>query len=382
MAVAAERGVKPVSVLPRDREGRARAWWFARSWIPVFALAAIALAPPGTSLRSTYALRWLAAALVLLAAVGRKNRRAAIATAVIAAAGALYVAGDSIVRVAGGAGAPRLVYVAGGLLVVAVSAAALARRPRGAFDPVRMVALQLAIGLVAYWLYYALSGLGLDYRTYQPETALRTAGTELGLLALAFAAVGVGISRRWRAAAERLGWARPEPWQVALAVVLALLLGLSNVPLNALMAWLMPGAEASIALVAHHVFGGVPAWSLPLIAVMAGVGEETAFRGALQPRFGIVATAVLFALIHVQYGVTPVELWVFVHALIYGLVRRHINTTTAILTHATYDLSAFLNGTGFGVYALIGLGMAIYLAGFAARDPDRVRRAVRAIRAA
>ncbi len=380
MAAAADRGFKTVRVLPRQ-DGPPRAWWFARSWIPLFAVAAVALAPPGTSPRSTYTLRWLAVALMILASIGRRERRAALAAAVVAAAGALYFAGDSVVAVARGANSARLCYVAAGLLVVAISAAHLLPGRRR-FDPVMMVSLQLAAGLVAYWLYYALSGLGLDYRAYQPESVWRAAGIELGLLGLAFAAIGLGVGTTWRPAAARLGWRRPQSWHVALAVVLALVLALSNIPLDLLMSWLMPHSRSAIEQVSQHVFSGVPAWELPVIAVLAGVGEETTFRGALQPRFGILATAALFALIHIQYGPTFVELWVFVHALIYGLVRRHINTTAAVIAHATYDVSAFLTGSGFAVFCLVGLGLAVYLWRVAARDPEKVWRALREMRPA
>lgn len=367
-------------VLPRQ-DGPARAWWFARAWIPLAAVAALALTPAGTSVRSTYTLRWLAVGLLLLASIGRRHRRAALATALVAAAGGLYIAGDSVVAVARGANAARLSYTVGGLVVVAISAAHLARGRRR-FDPVTMVSLQLGAGLVAYWLYYTLSGLGLDYRAYQPETVWRAAGIELGLLGLAFAAIGVGVQRTWRPAAERLGWRRPQPWHIALAVVLALVLALSNIPLDLLMSWLMPHSQAAIARVSQHVFSGAPAWSLPVVALLAGVGEETTFRGALQPRFGVVATAALFALIHIQYGPTFVEVWVFVHALIYGLVRRHLNTTTAVIAHSTYDLSAFLNGSGFFVFCLVGVGLAGYLWREAAKDPDRLWRSLREMRPA
>jgi uncharacterized protein len=337
----------------------------------VFALAAILLAPPATTLHSAYTLRWLAAALMLLAAIGRKNRRAAFAAAVIAGAGGLYIAGDAALTVARGASATRLCYVAGGLIVVAIAAQRLTMmRRRRRIDPVVMVSVQLAVGVVAYWLYYTLSGLGLDPRTYQADSVAHTAAIELGLLSLAFSAIGVGVYRTWRPAAQRLGWSMPRPWQAALAIVLALALGLSNIPLNLLMSAVMPHNQSAIAHISNHVFGGVPWWNLPLIAVMAGIGEETTFRGALQPRFGIIATAVLFALIHIQYGPTFVVLWVFVHGLIYGLVRRHINTTTAALTHATYDFSAFVSGPGFVVYCLVGGLMLIYLWRLSARNPQ------------
>lgn len=336
-----------------------RSWLLARAWLPVFAIAAILLAPSGTTLRSTYALRWLAAALVLIAAIGRRDRRIAIATALISAAGALYIAADNVSRINGGASAARWFYIAGAVMVIALSLRQLA--PPSRFDPVMLVAIQLAIGLAAYWLYYQFSGLALDYRNYPPESVLRTAGIELALIALAFAGVGLGVQRTWRPAAQRLGWSKPQGWQGALALLVATVFLLSNLPLNLLAYWLEPSSLLAIGRIYQRVFTGVPWWSYPLIALMAGVGEETMFRGALQPRFGILATALLFALIHIQYGPTLILAWIFVHGLAYGLIRRHINTTTAVLAHATYDFGAFLSVFGFITFALIALLMALYL---------------------
>src|SRR3712207_7585562 len=37
-------------------------------------------------------------------------------------------------------------------------------------------------------------------------------------------------------------------------------------------------------------------------SVGAGLGEETLFRGAVQPVLGILPTSILFASMHVQYG--------------------------------------------------------------------------------
>lgn len=351
-----------------------RAWLLARAWIPILAASAILLAPPGTNLRSSYTARWLAAALILVAAAGRRDRRVAIAAVMLSGAGGLFMAGDNAQRMLfAGASPARWVYVAGGLVVAAVSARPLLWRSHDRFDPVWVVAIQLAIGIVAYWLYYQLSGLALDPNSYQQESLTHAAGIELALIALALGAIGVGVSRTWRPAVKRLGWTGLQLWHVALAVVTAAALGLSNLPLGLLMTHFMPGSEDAILKIFERVFTGVPAWSLPLIAVMAGVGEETMFRGALQPRFGIFATAVLFALIHVQYGATLITLWVFVHGVAYGLLRRHLNTSTAVLAHAAYDFSAFLHGAGLVAYFLVALAAMLYLVQLAARDPRRVR---------
>ena len=67
------------------------------------------------------------------------------------------------------------------------------------------------------------------------------------------------------------------------------------------------------------------------------MGEEILFRGALQPVFGIVFTSLLFAVVHVQYGLTPITLAVFLLGLILGILRKRTNTTVTILVHFGYN---------------------------------------------
>lgn len=324
-------------------------------------------------------MRWLAVGLVLAAAIGRRDRRIALAVPILSGAGAIYFGADNALRVAGGASPARWSYVAGALVVVGLSLWHLLRRTDG-FDPMVVVAQQLAVGLVTYYVYYETSGLGLDYRTYEQESAVRTAGIELALLAMALAAVGLGITRQWRPALQRLGWSKPESWHLALALAVALVLAATNVPLNLVMSYLMPGQQHAIGSIYVRVFSGVPAWNLPLVAIAAGIGEETLFRGAIQPKAGILVTASLFALIHVQYGFTPVLLWVFVHGLVYGVIRRHLNTTTAALTHALYDFSAFIGGLAFVAFCVVGIATLVYLWRLAARNPRAVWTALTSAR--
>ncbi|MCA1738682.1 MAG: CPBP family intramembrane metalloprotease, partial [Actinobacteria bacterium] len=86
-----------------------------------------------------------------------------------------------------------------------------------------------------------------------------------------------------------------------------------------------------------------------LIGIGAGLGEETLFRGALQPRLGITLTSLLWAGIHVQYGPSVLLLDIFVLSVALGFLRRRINTTATFLTHAGYNflsvmLAYFLGG--------------------------------------
>ena len=74
-----------------------------------------------------------------------------------------------------------------------------------------------------------------------------------------------------------------------------------------------------------------------LLAATAAVGEEIAFRGALQPVFGFWPTAILFALTHMQYTLTPAALIIFGVAIVFGWIRQRFSTTMAIFTHFFYN---------------------------------------------
>jgi membrane protease YdiL (CAAX protease family) len=74
-----------------------------------------------------------------------------------------------------------------------------------------------------------------------------------------------------------------------------------------------------------------------VIGVTAGLGEEAAVRGILQPRLGIVLSNLLFTGVHAfQYGFDAL-LVVFALGVVLGIIRRRTNTTVACITHGTYD---------------------------------------------
>ena len=75
------------------------------------------------------------------------------------------------------------------------------------------------------------------------------------------------------------------------------------------------------------------------LGLAAALGEESIFRGALLPRFGLIFTTALFALMHSNYGITFATGVVFVVGLVLGLVRQRANTTTAMFVHATYNMA-------------------------------------------
>jgi membrane protease YdiL (CAAX protease family) len=75
------------------------------------------------------------------------------------------------------------------------------------------------------------------------------------------------------------------------------------------------------------------------LGLAAALGEESIFRGALQPRFGLVLTAILFALLHSNYGITLSTVLVFGVGLVLGVLRLRYNTTTSMFSHAIYNIT-------------------------------------------
>ena len=80
----------------------------------------------------------------------------------------------------------------------------------------------------------------------------------------------------------------------------------------------------------------------PVIGLSAGIGEELLFRGAIQPRYGIIGASLLFALLHNQYGLSVVTLGTFLLGCILGALAKRYGTTHAIIAHTLYNTLAVL----------------------------------------
>jgi membrane protease YdiL (CAAX protease family) len=115
------------------------------------------------------------------------------------------------------------------------------------------------------------------------------------------------------------------------------------------------------------VFGGLSdPIGIAALALLPGICEEILFRGALQPRLGLLATAALFTSIHTQYGLSFDAIAVLVVAIGLGVIRRYANTTTSCICHVSYNLLAGIgiasSLTGAAVAAELGL---VALSGYA-----------------
>jgi len=150
--------------------------------------------------------------------------------------------------------------------------------------------------------------------------------------------VGLFIRRHGWKLAERLGLEKPTAeqlkgsvrWILAL-VALQWLTGVLLYYTNPEQAELLD--ELNSLLLANMD----TVWEWFLLAAAAATGEEILFRGALQPVFGLWVTSLLFAMAHIQYGLTPVTILVFGIGFVLGLVRRRTNTSVAIFVHFGYN---------------------------------------------
>jgi membrane protease YdiL (CAAX protease family) len=182
----------------------------------------------------------------------------------------------------------------------------------------------------------------------------------LPLLILPLLGVGLGMRRNLQQTLQRLGLTVPsvESIMVAFGITIALFVFVASINF----VWMGVVSEETYkeqTQASDAVSESVTTIGLAfLMAATAAVGEEIAFRGALQPIFGLWPTAVLFALTHAQYTLTPAVLIIFGVAVAFGWIRHRYNTTVAILTHFMYDfipLAVFVTAPQAAVGWLIHL---------------------------
>jgi hypothetical protein len=171
----------------------------------------------------------------------------------------------------------------------------------------------------------------------------------LGMVLLALSGLGLFIRRSWRDTALRLGLAWPA-WRDLLAAAVAVIV-LFAMQIGVVLLWraLDPAGFAQLESANNLLFGQFsPNLAAAFtIGFTAAVGEELVFRGALQPPFGLVLTALLFTLVHSQYGFSPASLLILLIALVLGVLRKRRNLTVCILTHFGYNfLSVMLPTLG------------------------------------
>jgi uncharacterized protein len=319
--------------------------------------------------------------LGLLAQVARKSRGAEITLIVALLALSLLVAvlgaftGLGLLLRAAGTSVPgseRLAFVAAGgtALIAGVLGVGLCVPPlrrlvggrlKNAFwaDPPIFLALWLFVVVLAN------NAVSFLIFTQEPDVSRLFPGgrlspgtiltSQLPFVAVALLGVGLGVRRSPREALVRLGYGPISIRQLGMVVLfIGAALALS-VAADALFAELQPELYRKVGELSDSLFNpvGLSPFSAVLfgllIGVGAGLGEETLFRGAVQPVLGILPTSILFASMHVQYGPSLLLGYVFLLSIGLGLLRRRINTTASFLAHAGYNSLAIILAYFFGM---------------------------------
>lgn len=96
---------------------------------------------------------------------------------------------------------------------------------------------------------------------------------------------------------------------------------------------------------APHLVDGAKRRDLVLVSIMSGVGEEAFFRGALQPEIGLVASSLLFGVLHVgpdrRYLVWTV--WAVGAGFLFGLLYLWTGGILAPVTaHVLHNAATLL----------------------------------------
>jgi hypothetical protein len=211
-------------------------------------------------------------------------------------------------------------------------------------SPIDMVGLSIVLAFIGFFLFeYAFNPEPED--TGEISIAFLVSQFVF-MIALAFVVVGAGQWRSIRGAVERLGLKRLTTRQVLIALAAVLLAFLVMGIGGALTAWLQPDFNSDIQETTDEITKNVNSVAGAIFfGLGAGASEETLLRGALQPRYGIWITSLLFALLHSQYGISFVLGGVFCMGLVLGYLRNRINTTAAILTHAVFNTIVVLIGS-------------------------------------
>ncbi len=138
---------------------------------------------------------------------------------------------------------------------------------------------------------------------------------------LALILVGAGTYRTWPQVIERLGLRKISPRTVGIA--LAAVIGVIAISgaASGVTHWLQPNLYDDLQQVTKDMTADVqnPIGAIAL-GLSAGIGEELLLRGAIQPRFGIFITSLLFAILHTQYGLTFVLVGLFLIGFLLGAV--------------------------------------------------------------
>ncbi|HYI24124.1 MAG TPA: CPBP family intramembrane glutamic endopeptidase [Thermomicrobiales bacterium] len=163
----------------------------------------------------------------------------------------------------------------------------------------------------------------------------------LTFVGIAYVAVGYRIYRTGQEATKRLGLEWPDLKTILISLAMVIPCYIVAIIGNALTLIFQPDVFDNLQDTMDDMTTGLDnPIGMILIGLSAGIGEEVLFRGAIQPRFGIVIAALFWTTMHAQYDVSFVLVGLFGVGIVLGLQRKYFGTASAIITHAVYNMIA------------------------------------------
>ncbi|MBA2248507.1 MAG: CPBP family intramembrane metalloprotease [Chloroflexia bacterium] len=163
--------------------------------------------------------------------------------------------------------------------------------------------------------------------------------TMVTLVSVAYVTVGYRIYRNGDEATKRLGLTVPSIKTIAISLACVIPCFIVSSIGSLLTVAYQPEIVDNVEETMDEITRGLqnPIGAL-LIGLTAGIGEELLFRGAIQPRFGIVIAALMWTILHSQYEFSFILVGLFGVGIVLGLLRKYFGTTSAIITHAAYNM--------------------------------------------
>lgn len=132
---------------------------------------------------------------------------------------------------------------------------------------------------------------------------------------------------------------------VAWSLLLGALAAAATVSLGLLAYRFLPVLREIAEELAPRLVDGADRSSLVLVSIFSGVGEETFFRGAVQPEFGLVVASLLFGAVHVgpdrRYLVWTV--WAALAGFLFGALYEVTGGLLApVIAHSAHNAASLL----------------------------------------
>ncbi len=163
----------------------------------------------------------------------------------------------------------------------------------------------------------------------------------LFLTLIAFVGVGIFIRRTPGECIKRLGLTMPTPKYILIGIAATVVFLAFTISYEFIINYFFREALSNADEAMNAMFKNPTILIILAVSLGAGISEEILFRGAIQPKFGLIFTAFLFAVIHFHYFTMFAIFELFIVGILLGILRIKTNTTTCIITHSGYNLAVF-----------------------------------------